>query len=810
MLNLSLLIKRCASRIGTVQSILALVLMCVSIGTRITGAQTVEQVYPHYRHDALFGVVRMEAGQFFAAGANAALLCSTDDGGTWERTALGNHQMDFLDIVVNGTDIYLLAAAPISMGQKELWPDGYSMILFRYNTQTHGLVPVPFPLYDREQNDRLFDFRYFDLEANGGTLYLSYAGSRSRALFSRDGGVHWEDIDVPDSLGMYDLCHFYTCEDSRDILIYRPNSKMPEKKFHRSTDGGVSWNTHAGTDISLQSIVYLGDGRILAQSSATWGLLRYEANGEWKEVGFPPFNRISGVTRSKSGTIFVCSADGGVFRSDDDGDSWLLLKSELKAGWQNHYHFTCTAYGESGCIAVNTHGNILLTSDGGASWDAPRYRAEVFEDGQMVDERHGYVRVRNDDESLDYAMLTRDGFATLEEFPQYPLAFPILQTGTLWYSPSWYGGTGDTLLCVSRDGGVSWESAFRQRGLAAFPSIVESADTNVYALSTSAGLYYTGDQGENWSRILDAEWHGEDFPKNVVIPDGKAPIWMLTNGVNNASAYSIVRSDSTRRIWDTVRTIPTHLRWDETTIKGRTLGFEDLSVLTDGSIYTVYLLDIVDIARDELHVLYSNDQGASWQEWITQIPVSQHLKVGQAAGADVALLSNGGMLTNASYYLTYIEPMQFLISTDGLGSANAVLERSQVRNVDPFVSFTKATDNTAYLITGKAIYRITFPEVTSAPTAPIPPLPLSIATPYPHPVSKDAASTTLFIQSERNEHVQMTVHDLSGRELKLLFSGELAAEGRYITWTTEGLTPGTYLLQLASSEGVCRRKVVVE
>jgi|GEM_PF-2316039 len=56
----------------------------------------------------------------------------------------------------------------------------------------------------------------------------------------------------------------------------------------------------------------------------------------------------------------------------------------------------------------------------------------------------------------------------------------------------------------------------------------------------------------------------------------------------------------------------------------------------------------------------------------------------------------------------------------------------------------------------------------------------------------------------------MTVHDLSGRVVGRLFEGELGPEGRHVTWSTGALAPGMYVLQLKSSAGVCRRKVVVE
>ncbi|MBN1446329.1 MAG: T9SS type A sorting domain-containing protein, partial [Bacteroidetes bacterium] len=141
-----------------------------------------------------------------------------------------------------------------------------------------------------------------------------------------------------------------------------------------------------------------------------------------------------------------------------------------------------------------------------------------------------------------------------------------------------------------------------------------------------------------------------------------------------------------------------------------------------------------------------------------------------------------------------------------------ILETSLVGGVDlnSYNRFTYDLSGIGYFTTGYAIYRIMLPEVTSIHSPKQPPLPLSIGTPYPHPVSKDAGSATLFIQSDKLAEVNMTVHNLAGRGLRVLYTGELGADGRYVTWDIRGIAPGTYLLQLGSKKGVCRRKVVVE
>ena len=774
-------------------------------------AQSVEQVQPSYVHTALYGVVAVETGDLYAAGSNTTLLRSMDQGASWNLVSLGDHRMHFRKLVTDGTDLYLLAASAISAGHQEFWPDGYSWSLFRFDTQMQSLSHVPYPLYEVKMNDRLYEFGHADLVATSTALYLTYCsadGRRSRLLRSRDEGVHWSDLVMPDSTSN-GHSFLYTQQGRDDLVLYQ--KYHPDNNFYLSTDGGESWKTRSSPDTHLSSIAYLGEGCILAQSYETNGILISDSTGTWEHRGFPPFSKISSAAFVEWEELYVCSTDGGVFRSTDDGASWVMLKPELKASRSDHYQYSCTMLGTDNMIAANTHGNITVTQDGGLSWIEPRYRPEIFSHVRMADAMHGYVHLRHIDEGYSYNMLTRDGFETLEPLPAYPLSEPTLQSAGVWYSLGYYGLHSDSLLCVSRDGGAHWELVFQQPGIMAYASEIDVADSNSYAVVTSEGLYFTEDQGQTWSHILSAQWSNKNFPKRVVVSDA-GPVWLLTGaGSLSGTSFSLVRSDRARRSWDTVYVIPDSLRYESSDRIGKTSGFEDLCILPDGSVYTTYFRDVPEINRDELHVLYSNDLGTTWQHWTTKTPVSKYLTIGNAMGPDAALLGNGSMVTDVhGIGQNLIIPMQLLGSTDGMGNAEVILDHALTMNVDNTSFIEKADVNTAYYVTGSAIFRITTPEVTSVSSPERPPLPLSIGTPYPHPISRSTESTTLFIQSEHASQVTMTVHDLAGRELGRLFDGELGPEGRHLTWSIRTLTPGTYLLQLASEEGVCRRKVVVE
>lgn len=807
----SMLIPRVLDRKSNSVVIVAVILVYCCMIQELLMAQSVEQMQPSYVHTALYGVVAVETGDLYAAGTNSTLLRSTDQGASWSLVALGDHRMHFRKLVTDGADLYLLAASAISAGHHELWPDGYSWSLFRFDTQAQSLSHVPYPLFEVTINDRLYEFGHADLVANSAALYLTYCsadGKRSRLLRSRDKGVHWSDLGIPDSTSN-EHCFLYTQPDGDDLVVYQ--KYHPDNNLYLSTDGGESWKTRSSPDTHLSSIAYLGEGYMLAQSSETNGILISDSTGTWEHRGFPPFSKISSATFVERGELYVCSTDGGVFRSEDDGASWVMLKPELKASRLDHYQYSCTMLGTDIMVAVNTHGNIIVTQDGGLSWNEPRYRPEIFSYVRMADALHGYVHLRNTDEGYSYNLLTRDGFETLEPFPVYPLSEPAIQSPATWYSIGYYGLHSDSLVCVSRDGGVHWELVFQRPGITAYASEIDVADSSSYAVVTSDGLYFTEDQGQTWSHILSAGWSNKNFPQRVVVPD-TGPVWLLTGaGSLSNTSFSIFRSDSTRRSWDTVYVIPDSLRYvPGTSSIGTTWGFEDLCVLPDGGVYATYFRDVPEINRDELHVLYSSDLGATWQHWTTKTPVSEYLTIGNAMGPDAAILANGGMLTDVhGEPQNLILPMQLLASTDGMGNAQVILDHALTVNVDNTSYIEKADENTAYYVTGSAIFRITFPEVTSVQSPKPPPLPLSIAVPYPQPVSPNRV-VYIEIDVPIQGRVLTEVFDMLGRRRAIVFDGEIEAGERILNWTPAGLERGLYMLNLRTAHGAVASKIIIQ
>ncbi len=778
--------------------------------TTVLYAQKVERVYPDYDHSALFGVVTTDNGDLYAAGSNSALLRSTDGGSSWEQMPMDDQKVHIHRLVTDGEDLYMLGYAPLFEGHPELWPDGYSSILFRFRTDERKFEKVPFPIFDRQDYSRRYDFRRFDVAATENELYLSYAGSRSRLLRSDDKGATWTDLMLPVSLGMLDPCYFFTRKGSEDILVYLEHDSG--ETFYLSSDHGNTWKPIGAPFMRERPVVYLGNGQILVHRMDS-GYRMYDSTSLWQTLSKPPFSWTSAITVGADGVVFACSGSGGVFRSDDTCKTWVTLRPDFSSFFKERYRYVGTVLGSQGFVAVNQFGNIILTTDGGVSWEEPRYRSAQFTVASMTNKSLGLISTYDNDDDTRPALYTDDAFVTVQPIPDTPLDWVAIRSPTLWYAMAarWYGTGTDSLLCRSTDAGGSWELILDTLDVRTFWTIIEAVHAEEYAVCTSQGLLYTSDSGETWENIFPAEWDYGTYPRKIILHEDGKTTWMLTGADGTGTAYTIVRHDRRSSISDTVLVLPDSLHWSTSSMVGRTYGFEDLSVSKEGHVYATYYMTAEGRNRAELVVSYSADAGVTWQTWTTQTPVPEHWYADNGLGARTQHLSASGMLTSAiQMEFPIILPMAILASTDGYHSADVIFESAVTGNVDRRFYLAGADDHTAYVITGFGIYRVTFPEATNVRSPKPPPLPLSIGTPYPHPVSGRSGAAMLFIQSEHPTRVRMTAHDLAGREVGRLFEGELSLEGRHVSWSAGTLAPGTYVLQLEAGEGVCRRKVVVE
>ncbi len=760
-------------------------------------AQDASRVYPDREHNPLFGVVTTNDGTLYAAGVNNTFLRSTDRGETWAQLSTGDHRLHITKIVTDGTDLYMMASPYLHSGRPDVVPGLDPFALYKYETRSNTFRHIAIPVPERTDSTQI---NLYSLAATPDALYLSYNWDSRGNLVSTDGGMIWNELDVPDSLEVNASFQFYTGSDSNDIVVVAPDGLG--RKYAIGRDGGKSWKQLDGPiasyiDYAESAVLYLGDDRILIHARDTGALMMNDTTGKWSVVGYPPVEDISALALSPSGSIIVCSDKGGIFSSDDDGESWTLLHANYNTTYKVEYDLGF--FGSSGIVAVNSMGEIYITNDMGVSWDIPRKTPFMVSSFLWAENDDAVISVMDWKTREISIYKTTDGFASIDLVDDIP-GYSIRPASTrLWYSLARIGGDDDTLIFRSEDAGESWHAAYVDTDSRLLSSRIHTYDSACTVIPMTKGLLYTSDGGSTWSWIQNAEWSANRGPVIIQISPFDGAVWYTLK--DSTGTYKVVRSSPDFREWKVVLELSQEER-------RRVYHISTVRPLETGEVLAVAVLKYTNNAREKnILTMYSDDNGDSWESY-EMIRSSDDRETKNDAGATI--LANGGIVTEYYVYRSKIVSVSLYASTNYGRTDTLVLETSSVPGVDLNNALYPDNAISVYYKKALSIHRIDFPEVTDVIPLTSPPLPLSVGTPYPHPVLRTVESTTLHLQSDHTAQVSVTVHDLSGRVVGRLFEGELGPEGRHVTWSTGALAPGMYVLQLKSSAGVCRRKVVVE
>lgn len=297
-------------------------------------------------------------------------------------------------------------------------------------------------------------------------------------------------------------------------------------KLQRSTDHGVSWRECAVPAYPEGAMANVGDGK--PSQPATLKLVWALAPGGPSEAG-----------RLWAGTI-----PGGLFRSDDQGGSWQLVRSlweHVERGdwfgggydWPG-IHSVCVDPRDPRCvrIAVST-GGVWRSDDAGDTWrqTADGMRAEYMPPDRAFDpgvqDVHRMVQCAGQPRAFwaqhhnGIFRSTADG-GDWQEIPEagpavfgFAVAVHPADPDTAWFVPATkdekrYPVGGELVVTRTRDGGRSFDVL--RAGLPAEPAydlvyrhslaIDDSGDRLAFG-STTGGLWTTADQGDTW-RMLPA------------------------------------------------------------------------------------------------------------------------------------------------------------------------------------------------------------------------------------------------------------------------------------------------------------------
>jgi hypothetical protein len=324
-----------------------------------------------------------------------------------------------------------------------------------------------------------------------------------------------------------DPCTAVMQDRRSDVLLAALNHGHFGVKMHRSRDGGASWE-EVGTP------VYPPQPEGYTPRVPTEGV-----PAEWslKQVW-----ALASGGADESGVIWCGTLPGGLFRSDDDGDTWALnralwddpLREEWFGGGADYpgIHSICVDPRDPHHVLVAVScGGVWRSRDGGASWalGGTGMRADFMPPERQyepnIQDPHLMVQSHRDPDVLwvqhhNGIFRSTDGAATWTELQDvtpssfgFPVAVHPHDPDTAWFVPATkdekrYAVGGRVVVNRTRDGGRSFESL--GRGLPqehAYDLVYRHAlavdDSGEHLLfgSTTGSVWASDDGGDSWQTV---------------------------------------------------------------------------------------------------------------------------------------------------------------------------------------------------------------------------------------------------------------------------------------------------------------------
>ncbi|WP_257387572.1 WD40/YVTN/BNR-like repeat-containing protein [Tahibacter caeni] len=294
-------------------------------------------------------------------------------------------------------------------------------------------------------------------------------------------------------------------------------------KLQCSDDEGASWHEIAAPTYPTGEMLNTGDGKppVPAALKLLWSL---EAGGA-----------------DEPGRLWAGTIPGGLFRSDDAGESWQLVESlwrqPRRSQWfgggydQPGIHSICVDPRDSRRLRIAVScGGVWQSGDGGESWTLSAdgmyaaYMPPELRDDPNIQDPHRMVQCAADPDTLwvqhhNGVFVSRDGARSWQDVPNVPpsvfgftVAVHPCDPQTAWFVPAVKDECRipvDAKLVVARtrDGGRSFDSLHEGLPVQAYDLVyrhglaVSRDGARLAMASTTGGLWLSDDQGDSWRNL---------------------------------------------------------------------------------------------------------------------------------------------------------------------------------------------------------------------------------------------------------------------------------------------------------------------
>lgn len=471
--------------------------------TSITGSLPVASVMTlHHMGTLLFAGFFDEYGK-----GHNGLYSSVDGGTTWNKVTSGiDGQSPVFDVTDNGTALFAACdagvfrstnngtdwAGPLILGAQAVVADGANIAAIStsviytssdngttWGSSSTGLPPATF---------------IHTLFYKGSTLFTATEDGIFR---STDHGATW----LPSSTGITDRAVRTLGAFSESVL-----AGTTAGGINRSTDDGATWSASSSgiNESVVPSLLVVGSHIFAGTGGGVY--LSTDLGVSWNYSGLA--DQIYALAALHD-TVFAATLDSGIFRSTDDGNTWISASNGLSPGG----HGVRSLLAISGQLFAGTVDGIFHSTDAGGTW-ARRNSGTV-------------------DSTLPTNALATSGgdlYAATGGFQQNKSAGNVFRTadlGATWTAGSvpqghwltalaahfphvWAGARSvpstEQELYRSTDRGSTWtQVSFNSDGGPHQVMALLDADSTLI-VGSDAGVFATKDDGQSWTKM------NEGFP----------------------------------------------------------------------------------------------------------------------------------------------------------------------------------------------------------------------------------------------------------------------------------------------------------
>ena len=187
-------------------------------------------------------------------------------------------------------------------------------------------------------------------------------GHDSVILRTVDGGETWERVYwAPDDEAPFFDVWFADSDNGVAIGAYGSH--------YRTVDGGLTWDFEslADTDWHLHEIARADDGRLYVAAEAG-SVFRSDDDGDsWIELPSPYEGSYFGVLPLDGDTVLLFGLRGHLFRSEDAGESWQAIPTGTVAMLNSGIRLS-----DGTILIVGLGGTVLVSTDEGRSFELYR------------------------------------------------------------------------------------------------------------------------------------------------------------------------------------------------------------------------------------------------------------------------------------------------------------------------------------------------------------------------------------------------------------------------------------------------------